>query len=208
MAERYYHGVGINDVDYKVTVHEELPAIGGKRQQRMVWKCPVYTKWVDVLKRVYSPKFHSKYPTYKCCTLQESWHKLSAFKVWFDKKEVVGKGLHLDKDFLFEGNKHYSENTCILIPSIVNNFIGTGAHSRKIDVNLPIGVSPTQQEGVYRARCSDPFKRYPAEIGRFSCVEDAHLAWKQKKHQYACELANSEYVIDERLKEALISRFK
>lgn len=203
-----YYGVGINDVDYKVTIHEELPKVGGKRQQRVVWKCPVYTKWVDLLKRVYSEKFHKKYPTYVNCTMTEDWHKLSAFKLWFDQQEVVGEGFHLDKDFLYEGNKHYSPKTCILIPSIINAFIGTGANSMKLDKNLPLGVSNTLQEGVYRARCSDPFKRYPAEIGRYCCVGEAHTAWRRKKHEYACELANSKYCTDLRLKEVLLTRFK
>ncbi len=203
-----HYGKGINDVDYKVTVHEELlPHPDGSRNQILVWKCPAYSKWVDLLKRVYCSKYHTKQPTYKGCTMEDGWHSLTEFKCWYDNNLVVGHGSHLDKDFLVVGNKHYSPDTCVLIPNLVNNFINTGANILKLDSTLPIGVSTTSKEGIYRSRCSDPFKRYPAEISRHSCPDEAHLAWKERKHQYACELADSEYCNDVRLAEALRTRF-
>lgn len=199
------YGVGVNDADYNITIHKEYPPIDGKRVQQMIFKCPIYSLWYDMLKRVYCEKYHKKCPTYKVCSVSEDWYSFMKFREWVLTRNWEGKVL--DKDILVVGNKLYSEETCTFVNSLVNNFILTGLH-KKSSNNLPIGVSKTQQEGVYRARCSDPFKRYPAEIGRFTDIEEAHKAWLTKKHEYACELANSEFVDNDQVKEALMLRYK
>ena len=76
--------------------------------------------------------------------------------------------------------------------------------------DLPLGVVENYlSDGSisYEATCQDPFKRFPRYIGYFSSPEEAHEAWRQKKHRYACELADSDYVQDERVADALRKRF-
>jgi hypothetical protein len=198
------YGVGVNDADYRVTIHKEYPRIEGKRVQKMVYKCPIYRLWYDMLKRCYCKKYLEKTPTYKGCTVTDKWLSFMNFRDWVLTQDWEGKVL--DKDILIVGNKIYSETTCVFVYNIVNNFINTGLH-RTSSSKLPIGVSETRQEGVYRARCSDPFKRYPAEIGRFTNVDEAHKAWLDKKKDYAIELANSAFVDNIKVKEALILRY-
>ena len=101
------YGVGINDAEYSV---HEYKKINGRR--KTVWRCPYYNRWIDILKRCYSKGFHSKNPTYKGCTVSEEWLIFSNFRDWMIKQNWEGK--QLDKDLLFEGNKIYNPETCVL----------------------------------------------------------------------------------------------
>lgn len=199
------YGVGTNDADYKVTIHKEFPKVDNKRVQKMTYKCPIYRIWYDMLKRCYCSKYKIKEPTYKDCTTSEEWLSFMNFRAWVLQQDWEGKSL--DKDILLVGNKLYSAETCAFVSNEVNNFVNTGLHRTSSD-GLPIGVSKTQQEGVYRARCSDPFKRRPAELGRFTDIQEAHKAWLTVKYKYACELADSVFVTDDKVAEALIQRYK
>ena len=104
-------GVGINDADYAVQKLETVGYADGKRKQRLVWVCPYYQTWIDMLKRCYSDKLQERQPTYKGCSVSEEWLTFSAFKVWMEKQDFERK--QLDKDLLFEGNKVYSAETCV-----------------------------------------------------------------------------------------------
>jgi len=83
---------------------------------------PFYQRWENMLQRCYCLSELEKYPTYKGCSVREEWLLLSNFKNWMETQ--VYKGLELDKDLLFEGNKLYSATTCIFVTSEVNSFIG------------------------------------------------------------------------------------
>jgi hypothetical protein len=100
-----------------------------------------------------------------------------------------------DKDFLVQGNKHYSPETVVFIPKKVNLFI---TDSGKVRGDYMIGVSylPNKKINPYHARCSNPFSgsRY---IGVHPTELEAHLAWQAKKHEYACMLADEQE--DERI---------
>ena len=71
------HGWGVVDVDYNVQVRAELPKVGGKRKRKVIWVCPYYQKWKDLIKRCFCPKYQEKRPTYKDCTVTEEWKYLS-----------------------------------------------------------------------------------------------------------------------------------
>jgi hypothetical protein len=49
------YGVGVNDANYNVNKYE---IIDGK--QKLIWACPFYIKWRDMLKRCYSEVLHKK----------------------------------------------------------------------------------------------------------------------------------------------------
>ena len=110
--KRLVYGVGINDADYVVQKWETIGYVNGKQKQKLIWICPYYSAWKSMLKRCYSSKYQDKRPTYKGCSVSDEWLTFSVFKVWMEKQDWEGK--QLDKDLLFEGNKIYSADTCVL----------------------------------------------------------------------------------------------
>ena len=57
----------------------------------------------------------------------------------------------------------------------------------------------------FRSQCKDPLKRFKNHIGCYDTEIEAHLAWKDKKHKYALDLAGMED--ESRVKEALKTRY-
>jgi hypothetical protein len=114
------------------------------------------------------------------------------------------KGKQLDKDLLFEGNKVYSPETCVFIPQLINKFTLDSINTRGL---YPIGVSWCQASSKFRAQCNNPFTRKQEYLGVFDTEIEAHITWKDKKHQWACQLANSVYVTDERIRQVLLNKY-
>lgn len=184
-------GVGINDSDYYVNKYEN-----GKR----VWICPYYQAWKGMLVRSYSAKLKEEHPTYEDCIVCDEWLVFSNFKKWMEQQDWEGK--ELDKDILVQGNKVYSPDTCVFVDSVVNSFILESAASRG---EWPLGVHWHKHGGRFMSRCSNPFTKQREHLGCFTCPQEAHLAWKKRKHELACQLADMQ--IDERVSEALRSRY-
>lgn len=191
------HGWGINDVDYSVTKRE---IIGGKFKQ--TWRCPYYELWRGIIVRCRCQKLKGKYQSYKDCTISEEWKYLSDFIKWVDSQPNRDwQNCSLDKDFLILGNKHYSPDTAVFIPASINTFILDCSKSRG---NYMIGVTcrPTRNKNrPYVAQCGNPFTKRQEPLGYFSTEMEAHLAWKSKKHEHACKLA--ELHVDERVAKRL-----
>ena len=166
MSKKLIYGVGVNDADYNVTRSEytgiTLPS--GRKQTKIVWRCPFYQKWDNMLARGYSHKYHEKHPTYKDCIVYEEWLTFSNFRKWMLTQDWEDK--HLDKDYLFESNKVYSPDTCIFVVQLVNNFIEDRGATR----------------GKYLLGACLPKGR--------------------------SELANSEYVTDDRVGQFLLHRYE
>lgn len=193
MKKATVYGVGINDADYLIT---EERKIDGK--WKVVWTCPYYKVWTHMLERCYSERFHNKNPTYVGCTVAEEWKIFSNFRSWMEAQCWEGK--QLDKDLLEEGNKEYGPDKCVFIPQLINTFMSDCGAARG---DLPIGVS--RNGGNYMTKCSNPFTKKQEYLGRFSCPEEAHLAWKAKKAGHAMMLAEEQ--TDERVKKALVERY-
>lgn len=189
-------GVGIKDLGYFTQRHEK---INGKWKN--VWTCHFYRIWSHMIKRCYSPREQTKQPTYIGCSVHSNWLYLSNFKAWMENQDYVGK--ELDKDLLFPGNKLYSENTCVFISHKLNTFlIDCGASRGK----FPIGVTVEgRKTKVFKSRCSNPFTNSSEYLGCFKTPEEAHLAWKKRKHELACQFADLE--TDLRIQKALRERF-
>lgn len=47
---RLVYGVGVNDTDYVVQIKENFIDLNDKVRQKLVWICPFYQTWVDMLK--------------------------------------------------------------------------------------------------------------------------------------------------------------
>lgn len=194
---RLVTGVGLNDADYNVTLYER---VNGKR--KLVWICPFYRTWKNMLKRCYSDKWHEKHPTYIGCTVCEEWLTFSNFRNWMEQQDWENK--QLDKDLLDVGNKEYSPSSCVFVPQIVNLFLTASGDARG---EYPLGVAFHKKVKRFNAQCNNPFTCKREHIGYFTDPDQAHLAWKERKHLLACQLAESEHVTDERVAKALRERF-
>ena len=197
---RKIHGVGINDLDYTVIVTETVGYVDGKQKQKVIWKCPYYTKWIMMLSRCYSKTLHKALPRYENCAVCDEWLLLSNFKAWMEKQDWEGK--HLDKDLIVRGNRMYSPETCCFIPEKLNIFMVECNASRG---DFPIGVSWRSDRGKFRARCNNPFTRKEEHLGYFSDLVDAHNAWLSRK----LELCEGFYgIVEDEIVSKLIDRYK
>ena len=183
-------GVGINDADY--AVH---PNIDGNQVM-----CNYYKTWVSMLKRCYDYKWQERNPTYKGCSVCPEWISFMNFREWMMTQDWEGKAL--DKDLLVKGNKVYSPTTCVFVDQTTNNF--TNDHGRSVGEYL-IGVSFYKPNGKFIAQCSNPFSKKREYLGLFHCQNEAHLAWRKRKHELACQLAHLQ--TDARVAAALRTRY-
>ena len=191
-------GVGINNADYSIYKSEK---INGKWVR--VWTCPYYQKWKSMLHRCYSENYHKKKPTYIGCSVCNDWLLFSNFKLWMENQDWKGK--QLDKDILVDGNKIYSPETCVFLHHKVNSFTTESNSARG---EYPIGVCWNTDHLMFQAQCRNPFKSKGENLGYFESPDEAHNAWKARKLELAIELANSEFVTDERVRKALIARYQ
>lgn len=194
--------VGSVDVDYKT---QQFSVVDGKR--KLLWICPFYEKWKQMIYRCYSPKEKLKKVGYLEATCCDEWLSLSVFKSWMEQQQFIdndGNIMHLDKDTLVKGNKCYSPKTCVFLHHKVNCFIfSDGFYSS----SPKLGVTYHKCSGKYQAQCNDPFGIRPRALGLFIDSDSAHMAYIETKHQYACELASSKYVTDHRVADVLINMF-
>jgi hypothetical protein len=178
------YGWGINDANYNVNPYED-----GKRII-----CPYYRIWNHILERCHSTKFKESDPTYMNCTVDESWKNFSSFRNWMVTQDWQGK--QLDKDLLFKGNKQYSKDTAVFVSRHINAFIS--------DINTRgrlLGAYYCQENTTkpYKALCCGKY------LGYYQTEIEAHLAWKRRKHELACLLAEKE--TDPRIIHALTTRY-
>ena len=203
MRRKLIQDVGFNDTleptSYKIYPEEILPS----GQYRRI-RCPYYVRWKSMLERCYSDKFHEKQHTYKDCTVCEEWLYFSNFKRWMINQDWEGK--HLDKDLLCKGNSVYSPSACVFVSRVVNNFTVDNHTSRG---EYLLGVSWVKRTSKYvAAGIRDPITNITYSIGYFDTELEAHFAWKKRKHELSCALANSYYVTDTRIKTVLLYKYK
>lgn len=164
-------GVGINDLGYSTHI------VNGKRTTLRS-----YTKWTNILIRCYSGWYSKEHPTYVGCSVAPEWHYYSAFKDWMDSQPYEGDR-DLDKDFLSEGNKVYSPETCILIPQDINKFLTIRTNDRGAN---PLGV--THNSAYVRGQSRKPFRAQANDysgkrcaVGLFYDEMEAHMAYLKFK---------------------------
>ena len=140
--KKLVYGHGINDVKGESTT-------------------PAYVKWKNMLRRCYSPKCHTRHPTYIGCTVSDVWLTFSNFKAWFDKHNVVG--FDLDKDLLIKDNKVYSKDTCLFVSSQINTLMTDSGATRG---DYPIGVTLDKRCGKYQPQLT--IKGKPKALGLYT----------------------------------------
>ena len=179
-------GIGIND--------RSCPAkIEGKNTKE-------YALWHSMLKRCYSKPYLEKQPTYMGCSVSDNFKYYHLFHAWCQTQIGFGKdGYQLDKDLLIKGNKLYSEDTCVFIPSVLNLLLTKAAAGRGL---LPIGVSKNGKG--FRATCAIYGKA--KSLGTFQTVEEAFQAYKNFKEEHIKTQAELyKHEIDEIAYQALIN---
>ena len=198
--KKLVHGVGINDAGYDVVKRETIGYVDGKRKRKLVWACPFYRAWADMLKRCYSVKHQKNRPTYQGCTVSDDWLAFSNFKAWMEKQQWEGN--QLDKDLLIEENKVYSSDACVFVTQTVNSFTTDSGAARG---EWLIGVCWHKAAGKFKSSCSNPFTKKKEHLGLFTCEQEAHQAWLKRKMELAHELAAIQ--TDQRAAKALIERY-
>jgi len=179
-------GVGINDANY--------PVIKRDTDGKIVWRCPYYQTWANMLTRCY--KGENIYFSYNNTKVCEEWLTFSYFKIWMEKQTWEGRAL--DKDLLSDGSNLYSENTCIFLPKNINNFLVSRQAQRG---DYLLGVRYHKKNKKFTAQCNNGtgISRY---IGSYENQKDAHFAYLRSKLELLepLLLSNKE---DERLYYAL-----
>ena len=163
--------------------------------------------WYSMLQRCYSDDFKKKRPTYEGCEVSDNFKNYEYFYEWCNKQigfgnDGNGNPFQLDKDLLVKGNKVYSENTCVFIPSEINSLLINCTASRGEHL---IGVYWSKIANAFVARVSRN-KGGSEHLGLFNTEIEAFNAYKQAKENYIKELANKWIDrIDPRAYEALMN---
>ena len=194
------YGVGVNDLGYKIHVKEEVTINGGKRIRKSVFLCKYYTVWESMLTRCYSKKFLESKPSYTGTSVCSEWLSATSFKKWMEQQDWQGKCL--DKDIIVPGSRLYSPETCAFVLNATNSFVTARDACRG---DYPIGVDLFKRTGKYRAQCENPFTGKQEHLGYFSAPEEAHEAWRKRKHELSQLVAATES--DPRVVEALKKRY-
>ena len=153
-----------------------------------------------MLERCYSEKWLESHPTYIGVSVCSEWLYASAFKKWMEQQDWQDKSL--DKDIIAPGSKLYSPETCAFVLPATNSFVTASNASRG---EYPIGVNLCKPTGKYRASCNNPSIGNQEHLGYFLTPEDAHEAWRKRKHDLAQLVAAKES--DPRIVEALKKRY-
>lgn len=185
------YGIGLNDSDYPVRVHE---MVNGKA--KIVYECPIFVTWKDMMKRCYSKSYQKKSPTYKGCKVCREWLSFMNFHSWAKSRigvDLDGSKLHLDKDLLKEGNKVYSPHTCTFVSVKINNFLLSGGSKTS---NLPVGVYWCKPREVYQVFCKDPLGRFSKFLGDVPDIETGSELYTNTKLKYLNDLKLAGYMTE------------
>ena len=187
------YGVGILGAKYQSTIN------GVQTKE--------YGLWCHMLERCYSDSFKKKRPTYEVCEVSNNFKSYEYFYEWCHKQigfgnDGNGNPFHLDKDLLVKGNKVYSENTCVFIPSEINSLLVKSTASRGKHL---IGVSWNKRDKAFVAMVSRD-KGQSEHLGSFKTEIEAYNAYKTAKESFVKEQAEKwKDKIDERAYNALMN---
>lgn len=136
----------------------------------------LYQIWQGMLGRSYSKKCQIIQPTYIGCSVHRDWHNLQIFGKWFEDNYI--DGWDLDKDLLFKGNKIYSKETCVFIPSRLNRFLST---SRLNNTSGFTGVYINRSSSINPWVAEIKIDGKNKHIGSFNTKEEANEIYKKAR---------------------------
>ena len=162
-----------------------------------------YDLWHSMLQRCYSDNSKKKRPTYEGCECSENFKSYEYFYEWCHGQIGFGvEGWHLDKDLLVKGNKVYSEDSCVFLPSEINSLLTKRTASRG---EYLIGVSWYSKSKTFIAQVNKN-KGKPEHLGYFKTEIEAFNAYKKAKEAFVKEQANKwKDQIDPRAYKALMN---
>ena len=162
-----------------------------------------YKLWQNMLQRCYSDTFQKKQPTYEGCEVSDNFKSYEYFYEWCHKQIGFGvEGFELDKDLLVKGNKVYSENTCVFIPTEINSVLIKCTASRG---EYLIGVCWHNTNKAFMAQVNKS-RGKKGHLGYFKTEIEAFNAYKTAKEAFIKELASKwKSQIDPRAYNALMN---
>lgn len=161
-------------------------------------KSSTYSVYTKVIKRCYDEAVHKKQPTYRDCTISNEWLCFNTFAEFYENNPFYGLGYDLDKDLLVRGNKHYSAETCVMLPVEINRALA----GNPLNETGRYGV--TKKHNRYQARCTveENERKY---LGSFLTLEEASAVYVTTKEAYIKTLAEKwKGKIDDRAFKALM----
>lgn len=172
----------------------------------------VYAAWYAMKRRCTDELYKERQPTYVGVIASNEFKNFTKFHDWWHKQ--IGYDLpnvELDKDLLVKGNKVYSAETCLLVPSFVNTFL-TKRDAKRGDCVIGVCKQGVYKNGDvrYRARVNEydtiTGKSVNKSLGCFRNEYDAFIAYKSAKEamakKYAAYLTDK---VDNRVVEALLN---
>ena len=123
-----FYGIGFNDRKYPTKVKSKHTR--------------EYIFWTGFLSRSCSENTKNNQPSYKPRSVSENFKSYSYFYEWCQDQIGFDLGFDLDKDLIVKGNKIYSEEFCVFLPSEINRALCKNDKGRG---GLPIGVFTTKK---------------------------------------------------------------
>lgn len=178
------YGVGARKPETQITED-------GKRLQP-------YILWTEMLKRCFCPKERARIKSYANSTCCEEWLSYEAFKEWLEPR--YKKGWELDKDILVEGNKHYSPETCLVVPARINCMLvtrGKGYYWNK-----------TEKKWHAQIAIGTRHHRKTKHLGFFENEMDAKTAYTSARRELLLSRSAELNAVDERILPCLLRRLE
>lgn len=139
---------------------------------------PEYQAWAGMLQRCHDLRYQSRQPTYVGCTIHDEWYNFQIFAKWYTSQVCYNMGYELDKDLLCINNKHYSPDTCTLLPSNINSLIRD--YTEQYKRALPTGV--VMNGSYYAAQITiDGNHIY---LGTYRTVDEASIAYVTARNDH------------------------
>lgn len=146
-------------------------------------------------------------PRYVGCSVDERFKNFQYFAEWCQEqigfKETQSERFwQLDKDIVIRGNKVYSPETCVFVPTSINTFFCKSEKSRG---TLPIGVSYHIQAKKFSSCCNDD-KDKKQHLGLHNTPEEAFMVYKLYKEALARYTAEKwQGLVDKRVTDTLFN---
>lgn len=155
----------------------------------------IYNKWNLMMNRCYSPKCQKDNPTYVDCEVAEVWWNFQNYAkdyinfIGYNNLENIE--MELDKDILVKGNKLYSKETCVLVPTVIN--ISVKGYTKLNGLSIGVQYNEGNRTNPYKAYCKDEV-RFGDRVSRrflggFPTIMEAFIAYKIAKEKYIKSLA-------------------
>jgi hypothetical protein len=152
-------------------------------------------------------KAGARNPSYAGCSISENFKDFQFFAEWcqhqigYSKKNSDGKHWSLEKDLLVRGNRMYSEDVCVFLPTEINNLLLLQSGKRGA---WPIGVHYSKEKDVFVAQLNSKGKRW--HLGYFKTPEEAFERYKFAKESHIRDMATKwRCEIDSRAFDALMT---